>query len=183
MIGFGGGSALIPIVEKEVVEEKKAISKLDYLKHTVVANITPGALPVKLGATCGYQLKGIPDALAGAYGVMLPGVLLTLLGMVLFSILGTNTIQYFNYASVGIPLFDISTIHLILISFFIILLLDKLVSKIEIILSVLLSLTYAFSVGKTGISLGFNRYSNALLIFMILLLLAAGVSVTFFMFL
>ena len=48
-IGFGGGSALIPVVEKELVQGQKAMSDADYLKHTVVANITPGALPVKLG--------------------------------------------------------------------------------------------------------------------------------------
>lgn len=79
IIGFGGGSALIPVVEKELVQDKKAMGEQDYLKHTVVANITPGALPVKLGATCGFQMKGVRGSLAGAYGVALPGVFSPLL--------------------------------------------------------------------------------------------------------
>lgn len=58
VIGFGGGSALIPIVEKEIVEDKEWFNEDDYLKHTVIANITPGALPVKLGAVAGYERGG-----------------------------------------------------------------------------------------------------------------------------
>lgn len=104
-IGFGGGSALIPVVEKELVQDQKAMNDQDYLKHTVVANITPGALPVKLGATCGYQLRGEAGALAGAIGVTLPGLIFTVAFMALFSILGGEAINYFNYASVGITAF------------------------------------------------------------------------------
>ncbi len=105
VIGFGGGSALIPVIEREIVGTRTGMSREDYLKHTVVANITPGALPIKLGATCGYQLAGIPGALLGAYGTMLPGVLMTLVFMALFTSIGERALGYFNYASVGITVF------------------------------------------------------------------------------
>lgn len=104
-IGFGGGSALIPIIERELTERRRFMKKEAYLQHTVIANITPGALPVKLGATCGYQLGGPLGSLLGAYGVMLPGVLLTVAIMALFSMLGAGALQYFNCASVGITAF------------------------------------------------------------------------------
>lgn len=47
-IGFGGGTALVPVIESEVVYEKKLIDKEEYTKDVIVANITPGALPVEL---------------------------------------------------------------------------------------------------------------------------------------
>ena len=230
VIGFGGGSALIPVVEKELVQDKKAINDQDYLKHTVVANITPGALPVKLGATCGYQLKGIGGALAGAFGVTLPGLLFTVAIMSLFSILGQSIISYFNYASVGItafivfllisyviktvesgqmrinmalcftafaltggkelrqilgrifnvdynvfgtPLFDISTIDLIIIAFFVILLLEKLRSKAEFYIVFAICAIYAFFAGKTGEILGLSKYGSFILLIMAALVAAA----------
>jgi len=104
-VGFGGGSALIPIVEQELVQRRHMLDDGEYLKHTVVANITPGALPVKLGATCGYQLGGTPGSLLGAYAVALPGAALTVGIMALFSLLGTQAIEYINCASVGITAF------------------------------------------------------------------------------
>ena len=58
LVGFGGGSALIPIVERELVDRRKLLSAEDYVRHTVVANITPGALPVKLAASAGLTLGG-----------------------------------------------------------------------------------------------------------------------------
>ena len=105
VIGFGGGSALIPIVRQEMVVDSQAMSEDDYLKHTVVANITPGALPVKLGATCGYQLTRPVGSLLGAYAVVFPGVFGTVLILALFSFLGEKAIHYLNHASLGITIF------------------------------------------------------------------------------
>ncbi len=105
VIGFGGGSALIPIIRNELVVNREALCDDDYLKHTVVVNITPGALPVKLGATCGFQLDGPAGSLLGAYSVALPGVLATVLIIALFSLLGESAIHCLNHASVGITIF------------------------------------------------------------------------------
>ena len=58
MIGFGGGSALIPVMERELVSGRKALSEQLFIQDTVIANITPGALPVKIGALSGLQLGG-----------------------------------------------------------------------------------------------------------------------------
>jgi chromate transporter len=105
LIGFGGGSALIPVIERELVRKQAALGEREYLNHTVIANITPGALPVKLGASCGWQLGGIPGSLAGAWAVAIPGVLLTVTGMALFQVLGPGALRSINAASVGISAF------------------------------------------------------------------------------
>lgn len=228
IIGFGGGSALIPVIEREIVEDRMAMSDEDYLKHTVVANITPGALPVKLGATIGADILGIQGSVVGAYAVMIPGVFLTVLIMSLFSFMGEEVINYFNYAAVGItafiifllvsyviktvkgnhfrinilicmlafaltggkefkeviqsfigkeihifgtPLFDISTIHLILIAFFLILSIQRKNSFLTMLVPSLLAGIYAFLSGKLAIAYQLIQYKKYILIMMFIYLI------------
>ena len=104
-IGFGGGSALIPVVERELVSEKKEMDPETYTRHTIVANITPGALPVKLGATCGHELGGIGGSLISSFAVALPGVSLTIALLQLIELLGEGGFRMIRYASVGITVF------------------------------------------------------------------------------
>lgn len=47
-IGFGGGSALIPVIEDEVVEKDKIVSEEEFNDDVMIASITPGALPVEV---------------------------------------------------------------------------------------------------------------------------------------
>ena len=101
-IGFGGGSALIPVIEKEVVENKRLIDSDDFTKKTIIANITPGAIATKLGA-----LANTKFSLIGAYAVSLPGVIMAIVLIAVFSFLGDNAISYINYTSVGISTFII----------------------------------------------------------------------------
>lgn len=107
VIGFGGGSALIPVIHSEVVKNSGAMSEEDYLKHTVVANITPGTLPVKLGATCGLQLTSPLGSVIAAYASAVPGVMGTVLIIAFFSMMGEAAIHYLNHASLGITIFII----------------------------------------------------------------------------
>ena len=50
-IGFGGGSALIPVIEKEIADRQGIDEKQNIDKDVVVASITPGALPVEIAAS------------------------------------------------------------------------------------------------------------------------------------
>ncbi len=104
-IGFGGGSALIPVVEQEMVHNKKMLDDEEYLTHTVVANITPGALPVKLGTSIGFLHGGVSGSLLGAYGMAIPGAFLTVLLTAMFALLSERALAIFDYAAVGISAF------------------------------------------------------------------------------
>lgn len=55
-IGFGGGSALIPVMEEELVEKKSYISEEDFSGSMMIASITPGALPVEIATGIGYNV-------------------------------------------------------------------------------------------------------------------------------
>ena len=65
-IGFGGGSALIPIIEQEIAEKQGLDAKQNIDKDVVVASITPGALPVEIAASIGRRGFGRQGMIAGA---------------------------------------------------------------------------------------------------------------------
>ncbi len=57
-MGFGGGNALIPVIEEEAVKDKKLVSCQEYDRTILAATLTPGALPVELAAGIGYASCG-----------------------------------------------------------------------------------------------------------------------------
>ena len=107
IIGFGGGSALIPIIEKEVVEDKKLLPEAEYKNHVIVANITPGTLPVKLAAAAGLSISGIPGMLLSALAIAVPGTLLTVILVSVLSGLEGSVLLQIEYLAVGIAVFII----------------------------------------------------------------------------
>ncbi len=84
-IGFGGGTALIPVIESEVVEQSGLISEEEYNKHVMIASITPGALPVEIASGIGRKVAGNSGMLAAAAATALPGAFFTLFFLILFS--------------------------------------------------------------------------------------------------
>jgi chromate transporter len=104
VVGFGGGSALIPIMDRELVVKRRAVSAPTFTRHAVVATITPGALPVKLAAFVGQAAHGPLVSLAAAMLVALPGVLGTIGFLAAADQLGSTAVQLVTLASVGINL-------------------------------------------------------------------------------
>ncbi len=106
-IGFGGGNALIPIMEKEFVESKKQLSAKEFNKYVVMANLTPGALPVEMAGSLGYHIGGIFGMFLGALGMTLPGIFATVLIVSLLSQFSGTLLTQVEYISVGIGAFII----------------------------------------------------------------------------
>ncbi len=107
-IGFGGGSALIPLMEKEAVDNHDFMSEEEYTHYTVIANITPGALPVKLGGLIGNKVAGPTGMLLGSILTSLPGVLIMLILLSTIAMLGEGVVASIEFASVGISVFIIT---------------------------------------------------------------------------
>ncbi len=105
VIGFGGGNALIPVIEQEAVKEKKMVNKEEYDKDIVAATLTPGALPVELASGIGYQYCGKRGMLAGGVAMALPGALLTVLMLSVLKQLDDVLLTQIQYASIGITAF------------------------------------------------------------------------------
>lgn len=84
-IGFGGGSALIPVIEQELIGTDKLDTRENYDKDILVANLTPGALPVELAASLGLRNFGYKGMLLGSLAMALPGVVATILLLTILS--------------------------------------------------------------------------------------------------
>lgn len=105
MIGFGGGNALIPVIEKTAVKEKKVVTKSDYDTDVMIASITPGALPVEIAGGIGKRVAGISGMLVSAVAMALPGVLFSIIFFsVLISTAGEAVTQI-RYVMIGISAF------------------------------------------------------------------------------
>lgn len=105
VIGFGGGSALIPVIEDEVVREQKILSKNDYDEDVIAACVTPGALPVEIAAGNGLRTFGLKGMLLAAAAMAAPGALLTVLLLTVFSGAGVQSLNVIRYLSVGLGAF------------------------------------------------------------------------------
>ena len=102
LIGFGGGSALIPVIEEEVVDEQKLISKKDYDEEVVSACVTPGALPVEIAAGVGRKTFGLKGMVLAALLMALPGAFLTVLLLSVLSGRTDSSLNVIRYISIGL---------------------------------------------------------------------------------
>ncbi|SET29545.1 chromate transporter [Natronincola peptidivorans] len=82
---FGGGYAMIPIIQKEIVESHQLIDEQDFLDIIAVSQSLPGPVAVNTAVFVGYKLKGIFGAIAGLLGTVLPSLLVILLLAVFYN--------------------------------------------------------------------------------------------------
>ena len=73
---FGGGYAMISILQEELVANKKWITTQDMLDMIVVAESTPGVIAVNTATSVGYKMRGILGAIIATFGVVLPSFLI-----------------------------------------------------------------------------------------------------------
>lgn len=73
---FGGGYAMISIIENEVVSEKKWLSHDEMMDITVVAESTPGPLAINTATFVGYKVGGVWGSAAATSGVVLPSLVI-----------------------------------------------------------------------------------------------------------
>lgn len=105
IIGFGGGNALIPVIEQEAVKEKNLLTKEEYDKDVIAATLTPGALPVEIASGVGLQSNGVCGMVAAGTAMALPGSIITILLLSALGQLSNNILTQIQYASIGITAF------------------------------------------------------------------------------
>ena len=75
---FGGGYAMIPLIQREAAEKKGWISREDILDIVAIAESTPGPIAINSATFVGYRAGGFWGALAATLGVVLPSFLIIL---------------------------------------------------------------------------------------------------------
>ncbi len=75
---FGGGWAMISLIEREVVENRRWIPREEFLDLLAVAQSLPGILAVNISVAVGDRLRGMRGSVAAALGTILPCFLIIL---------------------------------------------------------------------------------------------------------
>ena len=69
---FGGGYAMISLIENSCVEKKQWITHDEMMNVTVIAESTPGPIAINCATFVGYKQKGLAGAAAATAGIVLP---------------------------------------------------------------------------------------------------------------
>jgi chromate transporter len=75
MFTFGGGYAMISVVENACVENRHWITHDDMMNITVIAESTPGPIAINCATYVGYKQRGLAGAIAATVGMILPSFL------------------------------------------------------------------------------------------------------------
>jgi chromate transporter len=76
---IGGGYAMIPLIEKEVVDKKQWIDRDDFLDMLALAQSAPGPIAINTAVFVGYKMAGIPGMIFTVLGSVLPSFIIILI--------------------------------------------------------------------------------------------------------
>lgn len=76
---LGGGYAMLPIIQKEVVEKKKWIGETEFLDMVAISQSAPGPLAVNISAFVGQKMKGLMGLITSTLGAILPSFIIIIL--------------------------------------------------------------------------------------------------------
>ena len=81
---FGGGYAMLPMLEREIVTKRSWATNEELLNYFAIGQCTPGIIAVNTATFVGYKVKGIIGGIAATLGVVAPSVvIITIIAMVL----------------------------------------------------------------------------------------------------
>lgn len=82
---FGGGYAMIPLIQREVIDRKRWIAEAEYLDLLTLAQSAPGPISLNTSVFVGYKLRGYAGAAAAISGIVVPSFTILLLVALFFS--------------------------------------------------------------------------------------------------
>lgn len=100
VVTFGGGYAMIPIIENETSKKRKWISESDLIDVVAISESTPGPIAICAASFIGYKVSGFIGAMCATLGVVLPSfVIIYLISLFLQEF---STYDIVRYAFTGI---------------------------------------------------------------------------------
>ncbi|MDR0988442.1 MAG: chromate transporter [Prevotellaceae bacterium] len=89
---IGGGYAMIPLIEREVVSKRRWISPEEFIDLLAVAQSSPGVFAVNIAIFIGYKLRGVRGSIVTAMGTILPSFLIIVAIALFFQQFKENTV-------------------------------------------------------------------------------------------
>ena len=92
---FGGGYAMISLLENEFVEKKQYLKKDEFLDMVAIAESTPGPIAINAATYIGYKNAGVPGSLAATVGICIPSfVIIYVISLFLDAFLTFKLVEY-----------------------------------------------------------------------------------------
>ena len=76
-VTFGGGYAMLPILQREVVDKKHWATEEELMDYYAIGQCTPGVIAVNVATFIGRKYRGIPGGIVTTLGVVSPSVIIT----------------------------------------------------------------------------------------------------------
>ena len=73
---FGGGYAMIPILEREIIDKHHWATSEELMDYYAVGQCTPGVIAVNTATFIGYKYAGVPGGIIATLGVVFPSVVI-----------------------------------------------------------------------------------------------------------
>lgn len=92
---FGGGYAMIPLIQNEAVEKRHWVTDDDILEVIAIAESTPGPIAINSATFVGYKAAGVLGSACATLGVVLPSfVIILILSFILRQFQDVQVVQY-----------------------------------------------------------------------------------------
>lgn len=82
---IGGGYAMIPLIQEEVVNKKRWIEEEDFMDVLAISQSAPGLLSVNISIFLGYRMRGTKGSVVATLGSILPSFLIILMIAMFFA--------------------------------------------------------------------------------------------------
>ena len=99
---FGGGYAMLPLIQREIVEKEKWATEDEVMDYYAVGQCTPGIIAVNVATFIGYKNKGIVGGILATLGVVCPSIIIISIIAACLSQFSDNS--YVQHALSGIRL-------------------------------------------------------------------------------
>jgi len=95
ILTFGGGYAMLPMLQREVVERRGWVTEEELLNYYALGQCTPGVIAVNTATFVGAKRKGVPGGFLATFGMVLPSLLIIkLIAAVLRSFADIPSVQH-----------------------------------------------------------------------------------------
>ena len=99
---FGGGYAMLPMIEKEVVEKNKWATLEEVMDYFAIGQCTPGVIAVNTATFIGHKNRGILGGIVATLGVVTPSVIIISLIATVLNSVYQNAIVKSAFKGIGI---------------------------------------------------------------------------------
>lgn len=89
---FGGGYAMLPLIEQELIVKRKWIDQAEFLNLLTLAQSVPGPIAVNTSVFVGYKVRGLRGAAAALMGTVLPSFVIILVIALFFADIRQNPV-------------------------------------------------------------------------------------------